>query len=97
MGHLTVKTGSIAGNLTKIFQKSQMPGGLPGGGGMGGFGIDRYIRKVRKRCSHSRFSFQATILGVFYRSVGLCCSCFPVANGRRNYLSQAMTRGEKGF
>ena len=35
-------TGNIAGNLTKIFQKSQMPGGLPGGG-MGGFGIDRYI------------------------------------------------------
>ena len=33
------------GNLTKIFQKSQMPGGLPGGGGgMGSFGIDRYIR-----------------------------------------------------
>ena len=31
-----------SGNLTKIFQKSQMPGGLPGGG-MGGFGIDRYI------------------------------------------------------
>ena len=24
-------TGNIAGNLTKIFQKSQMPGGLPGG------------------------------------------------------------------
>ena len=33
---------NIAGNLTKIFQKSQMPGGLPVGG-MGGFGIDRYI------------------------------------------------------
>ena len=33
---------NIAGNLTKIFQKSQMPRGLPGG--MGGFGIDRYIR-----------------------------------------------------
>ena len=31
-----------SGELTKIFQKSQMPGGLPGGG-MGGFGIDRYI------------------------------------------------------
>ena len=43
-GHLTVKTGNISGNLTKMFQKSQMPGGLPrGGGGMGGFGIDRYI------------------------------------------------------
>ena len=38
-----VKTGNIAGNLTKIFQESQMPGGLHGGGGMGGFGIDRYI------------------------------------------------------
>ena len=23
-----------------------MPGGLPGGGGMGGFGIDRYINKI---------------------------------------------------
>ena len=32
MGHLTVLTGNIAGNLTKIFQKSQIPGGLPGGG-----------------------------------------------------------------
>ena len=25
-------TGNIAGNLTKIFPKSQMPRGLPGGG-----------------------------------------------------------------
>ena len=30
MGHLTVLTGKMAGNLTKIFQKSQMP---RGGGG----------------------------------------------------------------
>ena len=38
------QNGNIAGNLTKIFQKSQMPRGLPrGGGGMGGFGTDRYI------------------------------------------------------
>ena len=34
MGHLTVyKTGNIAGNLTRIFQKSQMPRGLPETGG----------------------------------------------------------------
>ena len=39
------QNGNIAGNLTKIFQKRQMPRGLPGG--MGGFGIDRYISKVR--------------------------------------------------
>ena len=32
-GALNVKTGNIAGNLTKIFQKSQMPRGLPGGDG----------------------------------------------------------------
>ena len=35
-------TGNIAGNLTKIFQKRQMPRGLPRGG-MGSFGIDWYI------------------------------------------------------
>ena len=32
-GAFDVKTGNIAGNLNKIFQKSQMPGGLPGEGG----------------------------------------------------------------
>ena len=32
---------NIAGNLTKIFEKSQMPGVCPGG--MCGFRIDRYI------------------------------------------------------
>ena len=30
-------TGNIAGNLTKNLQKSQMPRGLPGGGGHGRF------------------------------------------------------------
>ena len=44
-------TGNIAGNLTKIFQKSEMPGGFARGGeGMGGFGIDRYIISVKIRC-----------------------------------------------
>ena len=37
-------TGDIVGNLTKIFRKSQMPRGFPGG--MGGFGIDRYVRTI---------------------------------------------------
>ena len=31
--------GNIAGNLTKIFQKSQMPRGLPGGGGRGAWAV----------------------------------------------------------
>ena len=37
------ENGNIAGNWTKIFQKSQMPRVLPGEGEMGGFEIDRYI------------------------------------------------------
>ena len=43
-GHLIISTPniSLSGNLTKIFQKSQIPGGLPGGEGMGGFGIHCY-------------------------------------------------------
>ena len=32
-GAFDCQNGNIAGNLTKIFQKSQMPRGLPGGGG----------------------------------------------------------------
>ena len=59
-----------------------------------------HVRKVRKRCSHSRFSFQATILGVFDRNVGLCYSCFSFDNGTvatSNSLSEAMTQGETKF
>ena len=45
--HVLYASGSIVGNLATIFQKSQMPGGfpvgLPEGGGIGVFGIDRYI------------------------------------------------------
>ena len=37
------QNGNIAGNLTKIFQKVKCPEVCPGGEGMGGFGIDRYI------------------------------------------------------
>ena len=43
-------------------------------------------RKVRKRCSHSRFNFQAIVLRLFDRNVGLCCSCFLVAMGDRGYF-----------
>ena len=34
---------TVAGNLTKIFEKGQKPGGFSVGGGMGGFGIDWFI------------------------------------------------------
>jgi len=45
-----------------------------------------HVKKVRKRCSHSRFTFQAIILGFFDRNVGLCCSCFSVAIGDRTKI-----------
>ena len=49
--------GNVAGNLTKIFQKSQMPGGLPGRGGHGRF-WNWPVHKVttRQRCSAAWFT-----------------------------------------
>ena len=43
------------------------------------------VRKVRKRCSHSRFNFQAIIL----RNVGLCCWRFSVAMGDRGIFVES--------
>ena len=40
VGHLTVQLARIVGILIGHFEKSQMPGGLPGGGGMISLGID---------------------------------------------------------
>ena len=56
---------NLAGNLTKIFQKSQMPRGLPGGG-MGGFGIDRYIAW---RIISELWVFNTAYIGLFDRSL----------------------------
>ena len=55
MGDLTLFEGLTGGAFDRLnwqhsgefdqnFQKSEMPGGLPGGG-MGGFGVDRYLNK----------------------------------------------------
>ena len=44
MGHLNSILARVEGNLNNNFQKSQMPGGLPGGGWMLKLGFDRYIR-----------------------------------------------------
>ena len=43
MGHLNGILARVGGNLNNNFQKSQMPGGLPGGGGMLKLRFDRYI------------------------------------------------------
>ena len=44
MGHWNGILARVGGNLNNNFQKSQMPGGLPGGGGgMLKLRFDRYI------------------------------------------------------
>ena len=45
MGHLNGSLARVGGNLNNNFQKSQMPGGLPGGG-MLKLRFDRYIIKT---------------------------------------------------
>ena len=42
-GHLNGILARAGGNLNSNFQKSQMPGGFPGGGGMLKLRFDRYI------------------------------------------------------
>ena len=49
MGHLNGILARVGGNLNNNFQKSQMPGGLPGGG-MLKLRFDRYIMS-RERSS----------------------------------------------
>ena len=43
-------TGHIAGNLTKIFPKSQMPRGLPGGGGWAVLELTGTLQDVVTHC-----------------------------------------------
>ena len=47
VGHLNGILARVGGNLNKNFQKSQMPGGLPGGGGILKLRFDRYISGER--------------------------------------------------
>ena len=46
MGHLNGILARVGGNLNNNFQKSQMPGGLPGGG-MLKLRFDRYINRCQ--------------------------------------------------
>ena len=49
VGHLNGILARVGGNLNNKFQKSQMPGGLPGGGGMLKLRFDRYIMSLKQR------------------------------------------------
>ena len=45
-----------------------------------------HLRKVRKRCSHSIFSFQAIILDFFWPKRCALCPCFSVAMGDYRFI-----------
>ena len=47
MEHLNGILARVGGNLNNNFQKSQMPGGLPGGGGMLKLRFDRYVNEEK--------------------------------------------------
>ena len=53
MGHLNGILARVGGNLNSNFQKSQMPGGVPGGG-MLKLRFDRYIKAMQERNICSR-------------------------------------------
>ena len=55
MGHLNGILARVGGNLNDNFQKSQIPGGLPGGGGMLKLRFDRYITRVNTRARRFRY------------------------------------------
>ena len=50
MGHLNDILARVGGNLNNNFQKSQMPGGLPGGD-MLKLRFDRYITLLIGKCN----------------------------------------------
>ena len=59
-------TGNIAGNLTKIFPKSQMPRGLPGGGG-GAWAVLELTGTLT--CLYSFCKFENGIFIALFRSL----------------------------
>ena len=66
MGHLSGILARVGGNLNNHFQKSQMPGGLPGGGGgMLKLRFDQYIITItlsRMGCLIRTLTHELTIL-----------------------------------
>ena len=70
MGHLNGILARIGGNLNNNFQKSQMPGGLLGGGGMLKLRFDRYITVMRFNGSDAILDRPGTFC------VDLMCSVF---------------------
>ena len=68
MGHLNGILTRVGGNLSNNFQKSQMPGGLPGGGGMLKLRFDRYITLLTRDTTQDSRS-----LSVYVSDINVIC------------------------
>ena len=66
MGHLNGTLARVGGNLNNNFHKSQMPGGLPGGG-MLKLRFDRYIIS---RCEAGKFYLLPLTKYLKYKKAG---------------------------
>ena len=69
MGHLNSILARVEGNLNNNFQKSQMPGGLPGGW-MLKLRFDRYIRGASSSKFVPTTRFQSAIRAQAYNRWG---------------------------
>ena len=68
MGHLNGILARVGGNLNNNFQKSQMPGGLPGGG-MLKLRFDRYITTTEESQRKTRSLCHCFVISGFSRKI----------------------------
>ena len=82
-----------SGEFDQNFSKSQMPQGLPAGG-MGGFGIDRYITVKSSEAYPSRSHFENREQLPYTQAVPLVGSIFKIlpARGTRSQKTENITR-----
>ena len=97
-GHLNGILARVEGDLNNIFQKSQMPGGFPRGGGMLKLRFDRYITNgyLQKACMRcKRFSVKERKNDMFLIDLPYCLIVFFVVCPRLTPLPGPFTRRRK--
>ena len=80
MGHLHGILALVGGNLNNDFQKSQIPGGLPGGGGMLKLRFDRYITVEHQSQHTTCFMINLTLKHIYN-----CNNLYSISNFVTNF------------
>ena len=92
MGHLNGILARVGGNLNKKFQKSQMPGGLPGGG-MLKLRFDRYITGMSHNLSVTQLLYVTRGPGEFFME---CLPIFKNPFEQKDFLETFSVRQSSG-